>query len=62
MQHSRAPGPLPELRAPVICTGFPPPLLLLIRAISAARPSENRKKGSVREHEAGTVDSSPEGC
>jgi len=26
MQHSRAPGPLPHGRAPIICTGFPRPL------------------------------------
>jgi hypothetical protein len=24
MQHIRSPGPLPDRRAPVMCTGFPP--------------------------------------
>jgi hypothetical protein len=28
-QHCRAPGPLPDRRAPVICTGFPPPPAVL---------------------------------
>jgi len=36
MQHSCGPGPLPECRVPVICTGFPPLALVMLRVTIVA--------------------------